>query len=132
MIKLINTILLTIFLVSCQGKSSASREIWIYTSLYKDTIAKLLPMLKKEFPEVDFKFYQAGSEEIAAKVNAEILTNNLKADVLISSDRFWYEELADNKALSPIPEDVWNKIPNDLRHPKVLCDFKPTSYGFML
>ena len=75
-------------------------------------------MLKEEFPDIDFKFYQAGSEEIAAKVNAEILTNNLKADVLISSDRFWYEELSDNKALSPIPDDVWEKIPNDLRHPK--------------
>ena len=118
MIRLINTILLTIFLSSCQGKNSASSEIWIYTSLYKDTIAKLLPMLKRKFPDVDFKFYQAGSEEIAAKVNAEILTNNLKADVLISSDRFWYEELADNKALNPVPEDVWRKIPNDLRHPK--------------
>ena len=70
------------------------------------------------FPNTKFKFYQAGSEEIAAKVNAEILTNNLQADVLISSDRFWYEELADNKALGNIPGDVFTQVPDQLRHPK--------------
>jgi len=76
------------------------------------------PILKKKFPEVKFKFYQAGSEEIASKVNAEILTNNLQADVLISSDRFWYEELADNKVLDTIPDEIFRKIPTELRHPK--------------
>ena len=74
--------------------SNNIKELWIYTSLYKDTIADLTPKLEKDFPGVKFRWYQAGSEEIAAKVNAEILASGAtKADILISSDRFWYEEM---------------------------------------
>ena len=89
------TLVLLITLLSCQDKSStsSSKTLWIYTSLYKDTINELTPELKKEFPGVEFKFFQAGSEEIATKVNAEMMSGNVQADVMISSDRFWYEEL---------------------------------------
>ena len=112
------TLLVTLFIFGCSNSTNNNKEIWVYTSLYKDTIAKLKPILNEKFPGVSFKFYQAGSEEIAAKVNAEILTNNLQADILISSDRFWYEELADNKALGEIPTDVFSKVPEQLKHPK--------------
>ena len=37
------------------------KSLWIYTSLYKDTIADLTPRLKKAFPEVKFNWFQAGS-----------------------------------------------------------------------
>ncbi len=80
--------------MGCTKKSSSQNESWIYTSLYKDTIANLEPLLKKDFPDTDFKFFQAGSEEVAAKVQAEDLSGSIKADILISSDRFWYEDLS--------------------------------------
>jgi iron(III) transport system substrate-binding protein len=90
-------LMMSIFLgTACQEKASSEKKqtLWIYTSLYKDTIADLTPKLEKDFPGVEFKWYQAGSEEIATKVHAEILSGNIQADVLISSDRFWYEEMA--------------------------------------
>lgn len=77
-------------LISC--KKPNENELWIYTSTYKDTIADIEPLLKKKFPDIEFKFYQAGSEEITAKINAEMLAGGTKADILIFSDRFWYEE----------------------------------------
>src|SRR5688572_7443427 len=85
-----------IFLGACTKSSSSDsgKVVWVYTSLYKDTIADMTPYLKKAFPDVEVKWFQAGSEEIAAKVNAEILSGNLQADLLLCSDRFWYEELA--------------------------------------
>ncbi len=89
-------VLLTIFFlssISCTNKSDKT-TVWIYTSLYKDTISKLTPLLEKDFPHVKFQFYQAGSEEVAAKVQAESLTGKIQADLLISSDRFWYEDLS--------------------------------------
>ena len=75
-------------------KSAEKQTLWVYTSLYKDTINRLKPMLAQDFPNVEFKWFQAGSEDIATKVNAEILSGRVQADVMISSDRFWYEELA--------------------------------------
>ncbi len=89
---------LLIFLVlSCQSQDP--REIWIYTSLYKDTIADVTPRLEKAFPGVKINWYQAGSEEIAAKVNTELIAGVPKADILISSERFWYQELSDSDRL---------------------------------
>lgn len=106
------------FLVGCT--SNHENEVWIYTSLYKDTISDIKPKLEKDFPEYTFHFYQAGSEEIAAKVNAEIIAGGTRADILISSDRFWYEELAREKFLHPFDKDKVKKMPAQLRHKKGL------------
>lgn len=98
--------------------AQAKTELWIYTSLYKDTISDIQPQLKKQFPEVQFNFYQAGSEEVAAKVNAEELAGGTKADVLISSDRFWYEDLAKQKKLMLYRAKGAEKIAPDLKNPE--------------
>ncbi|MDC1174907.1 extracellular solute-binding protein [Bacteriovoracaceae bacterium] len=106
-------------LFSCQkDDGKESNEIWIYTSMYKDTINDLTPRLKKQFPELDFKFYQAGSEDIAAKVNTESLAGGTKADILISSDRFWYEEMANQNRLHSYKNTSWSEIPETLKHGK--------------
>lgn len=81
-------------LLSGCTKKSDRPEIWIYTSVYKTVVADLEPKLKARFPEADFKFFQAGSEEVAAKVGAEELAGGTRADILIFSDRFWFEEMA--------------------------------------
>ena len=103
---------------SCTKKNG--KEVWVYTSLYKDTIADLEPLLKKDFPGIDVRFFQAGSEEIAAKVNAELIAGHLKADILISSDRFWYEEMADKNKLHAFNSEKLAKLPSDLKHPQGL------------
>lgn len=90
--------LLFLLVLSCQKQDE--NEVWIYTSLYKDTIADVTPMLEKEFPGVKINWYQAGSEEIAAKVNTELIAGVPKADIMISSERFWYQELADSGRLA--------------------------------
>lgn len=98
--------------------AQAKTELWIYTSLYKDTIADIQPQLEKKFPDIKFNFYQAGSEEVAAKVNAEELAGGTKADVLISSDRFWYEDLAKQKKLALYKAKAAEKISADLKNPE--------------
>lgn len=87
-------LLVLVFAVSfgC-NKKSEKEKVWIYTSLYKDTVNDLKTKMEKDFPNVDIQFYQAGSEEVAAKVQAEALAGKIQADILISSDRFWYEDM---------------------------------------
>ncbi len=98
-------IMSTFILLSC-NRNDEKKEIWIYTSLYKDTIADMNPKLEKLFPHLKINWYQAGSEEIAAKVNTELIAGVPKADILISSERFWYQELSDSGKLvswKPVP-----------------------------
>jgi len=83
-------ILATAFMLSgCTKK----KEIWIYTSLYKEVIAEMTPMLEKAVPGVKIQWYQGGSENIASKVSAELSAGKAKADLILTSDPFWYEEL---------------------------------------
>ena len=115
-------ILISLFLLAISGCSpekdnTNSKELWIYTSMYKDTISDLTPRLEKAFPGVKFRWYQAGSEDIATKVNAEILAGNLKADILISSDRFWYEEMASMKHLHSYRPKAGKSVADTLKHP---------------
>lgn len=107
--------LISAIAIACT-KVDPNKEIWIYTSLYKDTVADILPKLEQDFPGVNFHFYQAGSEEIAAKVNAEILAGGTKADILIASDRFWFEDLAKGGYLHPYKDARIELVPSELRN----------------
>jgi iron(III) transport system substrate-binding protein len=106
------------FFSACSKKEAEGKKVlWVYTSMYKDTITDLTPRLEKAFPDVEFKWYQAGSEDIAAKVNAEILSGNIQVDVLISSDRFWYEDMAAQGKLHAFTPVGTDKIDANLKHP---------------
>ena len=101
---------------SCTKKDEKTK-VWIYTSLYKDTIADIQPKLAAAFPDVDVQFYQAGSEEVAAKVQAENLSGKIQADILISSDRFWYEDMASQAKLTAYKPAGSEKVEDFFRHP---------------
>ncbi len=104
---------------SCTGKND-KQTFWIYTSLYKDTINDIQPQLEKEFPQVKFQFYQAGSEEVASKVQAELLAGKIQADMLISSDRFWYEDIAQKGLLLAYQSPMTAKVDAEFKHPESL------------
>ncbi len=116
-LELLTGLSLMLAFVGCQknGADSDSKELWIYTSLYKDTISDITPRLEKDFPGVKFNFYQAGSEEIATKVNAELISGQMKADVLISSDRFWYEEMGKTGKLHNYQSKNSAEVPKSLK-----------------
>lgn len=117
--KIILALTLVFLVLSCTKKDSKP-TFWIYTSIYKDAINDIQPRLEKAFPDVKFQFYQAGSEEVAAKVQAEMLAGKSQADMLISSDRFWYEELASKGSLVPYKVASEAQIPTDYKHPEGL------------
>ncbi len=115
--KIILSLSLPLMILSCT-KKDAKPTFWIYTSIYKDAINDIQPRLEKAFPEVKFQFYQAGSEEVAAKVQAEMLAGKAQADMLISSDRFWYEELASKGHLVPYKVASDAQLLADFKHPE--------------
>ncbi len=90
-ISVISIVILGIF-SGCIRKP-VGKSLWIYTSIYKDVVAELDPILKKQFPGVTFEWYQSGSENVATRVNAELTAGRSQADLILTSDPFWYEEL---------------------------------------
>ena len=113
------TVVLALVLTACT-KKDAKPEIWIYTSLYKDTVIDLQPKLEKQFPEYKINFFQAGSEEVAAKVNAEEIAGGTKADILIFSDRFYFEEMAKRGRFEKLTSPLVAQVPDSMKNPNGL------------
>lgn len=112
-------LLLLVFIVSFGCSKKAEKEkVWIYTSLYKDTVNDLKTKMAKDFPDIDVQFYQAGSEEVAAKVQAEALAGKIQADILISSDRFWYEDMAAKGTLLSYKPAGTEKVEEHFKNPQ--------------
>lgn len=104
-------------LFSC-GKSGPERvQVTIYASIYEDVIARLDKILDEQFPDIDVQWYQKGSEDVATKINAEIAAGGIKADLIMTSDPFWYEELKDGGHLLPYDSPAAAGVPESLKDP---------------
>ena len=79
--------------VAACGGSTDRATVTIYTSIYENVIAALDPVLADTFPDVSVRWFQRGSEEVAARLNSEIAAGRIGADLVMTSDPFWYEEL---------------------------------------
>jgi iron(III) transport system substrate-binding protein len=95
----------------------ARPELWIYTSVYREVIDRIAPRVQAALPEVALRWYKAGSEEVAARVTAELAAGACRADVLMTADVFWYENLAQEGHLARLPDDVIKPIPTRFRDP---------------
>ncbi len=81
--------------LSSVANAAPKKQLWVYTSVYKEFIAPIEAAFEAEHPDVDVQVFQAGSEKIQAKVEAEQLAKKLQVDVLMTSDPFWSTELED-------------------------------------
>jgi iron(III) transport system substrate-binding protein len=65
-------------------------EVWIYTSMYPAVIESFEALLREKLPEVEPRFYQAGSEKVAQRIEAEWAAGGSPACLVLTSDPFWY------------------------------------------
>lgn len=91
-------------------------ELWIYTSMYRHVVDAVEPKLQAALPGVTLRWFQAGSEKVNAKLEAEFAAGGTPCDVLITSDPFLYERFKE--------EQRWLRYvsPNSLRVPRRYVD----------
>lgn len=85
--------LLLSYAVATSAAVSATKEIWIYTSIYKEFIVPIQVAFEAKNPDYRLRVYQAGSEKIQAKVEAELSAKKSQADLLVISDPFYESNL---------------------------------------
>jgi iron(III) transport system substrate-binding protein len=108
---LIVSCFLPILFSGCSAKPKGP-HLTIYTSSYKEVLEIYKPELKKAFPELEIDWYQAGSEAVAARVLAEQRGDGVKADLLMTSDLFFYQELKKAGQLQPFSAANASKLPS--------------------
>jgi iron(III) transport system substrate-binding protein len=98
------------------ASSSPSGDVWIYTSMYRHVLDALDPVLKAELPQVQVHWFQAGSEKVASRLEAELSAGGTQADLLATSDPFLYARLKREGRL------LRYVSPSSLRTPRELMD----------
>lgn len=94
-----------------QGKTGGpTGKLMIYTSIYPDIIEQVKPALKKQFPNLEIQWFQAGTEKVMAKVAGEIEAKKIQADLLMVADPSYYLTLKESDLLlkydSPNRKDI--------------------------
>jgi iron(III) transport system substrate-binding protein len=109
-------LVLTCSSIACSDRGTR-QTVTIYTSIYENVIASLEPVLRETFPDIEVRFFQRGSEDVAARLNSEIAANKIGADLVMTSDPFWYEELKEAGHLLAYQSSRAAGIPPDLNDP---------------
>lgn len=69
-------------------------KVTIYTSMYREVIDQVDPLLEAALPGVQVEWLQAGSEKIATRLDAELSAGATPCDLVLTSDPLWYERSA--------------------------------------
>ncbi|EGO61735.1 ABC transporter substrate-binding protein [Acetonema longum] len=115
---LLITALLATVMAGCGGGKPAETPkskgpqgtVMIYTSIYPDIIELIKPEMKKQFPDLDVQWFQAGTEKVMAKIAGEIEAKKVQADLIMVADPSYYLTLKDQNLLlkydSPNRKDI--------------------------
>ncbi|MBI4924619.1 MAG: extracellular solute-binding protein [Bdellovibrio sp.] len=74
--------------------SVQKKQLWVYTSIYKEFAAPIKQAFEKQYPNIEVNIFQAGSEKIQTKIEAELLAKKTQADIVLVSDPFWPSTLS--------------------------------------
>ena len=102
-------------LLGSAGCGGPDEELVIYTSIYPQVIERMKPALAAEFPGVSFEWRQAGSEQLARKLSVELEAGGTRCDLLMTSDPFYYAQLAAAGHLATHDSPVTAEIPDGLK-----------------
>ncbi|MBI2896159.1 MAG: substrate-binding domain-containing protein [Deltaproteobacteria bacterium] len=81
------------------GGDDEPAEVWVYTSMYREVVTALEPILARELPRVRVRFFQAGSEKVRSRLEAELAAGSSRCDVLAISDPGAYATLKERGEL---------------------------------
>lgn len=108
--KLATAIFVLIIFVGCSNKSEDT--VWIYTSQPPDEVNVLAKVIKEKFPDIDVQWYaEGGSENVQARIAMENLSGGSKANIVNTSDVFWFEKMAKEGSWAEYKPAIDYKIP---------------------
>jgi iron(III) transport system substrate-binding protein len=125
----VRNIFLFLTLINGLTVFAETQTLWVYTSIYKEYASELEKAFEKKYPQIDVQIFQAGSEKLQAKIEAELLSQKPVADVVMVSDPVWGRDLAkrglvairkghkdfEDNYYSAMVLVVHNKVPKDKR-----------------
>jgi iron(III) transport system substrate-binding protein len=104
-------------LLLCASSCTLKRELWVYTNLPKEVIGEMVEPLEEAVPQADVKWYQSASETLEERLNSEMESGKVKADLVLSGDPLWYLAMKHKGQLLSYDSAAAREMPANLRDP---------------
>jgi iron(III) transport system substrate-binding protein len=102
--------LLIISLFGCNPSNNAHRVITLYTSVPVEIITEIETHFEEKHPRIDLQIFRAGTGEVMERVEKELATGQVGADLLLVADFTVAEDLKQRGVLlsyTPPQTDSW-------------------------
>lgn len=106
-------VLCAVLSVACSQKNE--NTVWVYTSMFPETIEFFKAALVKKFPDIKVEWYQNGSENIAAKIATEEMAGEVQANIILTADIFWFQQKVREGFFAPHHPDISYDMPVEFR-----------------
>lgn len=83
--------------------------------MFPETLTQFEKALKEKYPDINIKWFQNGSENINAKIALEQMSNDVKADLVVSADIFWFKKMADKGFFEPYKPNLGYEVPAEFQ-----------------
>jgi iron(III) transport system substrate-binding protein len=93
------------------------KETWIYASLPKDVVVEMAEPLEAAIPDADIRWYQSSIENIEARIASELASGKVKADIVLTGDPLWFEEMKKKGRLLAYESPAVKEMPAWLKDP---------------
>lgn len=113
MISFVMICMLALQMTACS--KSDENTVWVYTSMFPETIALYEAGLKAKYPNLKVRWFQNGSENVAAKIALEEVAGDIKADVVLTADIFWFHKKAAEGFWDPYEPKLDYEVPQAFR-----------------
>nr|WP_248930841.1 ABC transporter substrate-binding protein [Paenibacillus hamazuiensis] len=100
-----------------EASAPISGKLVFYTSQPEEDATKLTGAFNKKYPDVKVETFRSGTEEVAAKIQAENKAGKVQADVLLLADSVTFEGLKKQNLLLSYKSPQLDKIPKTLVDP---------------
>lgn len=108
--KLIILAVLIFIILGCTSKKN--NTVWIYSATPPDETNALAKAISEKFPGVDVQWYAGGgSENVQARIAMEEMSGQPKANIVMTSDLFWFEKMAKQGSFSEYKPAIDYKVP---------------------
>jgi iron(III) transport system substrate-binding protein len=96
------------------AEGAPSGELWVYTSAFPAVVDELEVLARQHLPQVSVRWFKAGSEKVASRIEGELAAGGIKCDVLAISDPFLVERYKREGLMLPYTSPAMLRLPRSL------------------
>jgi len=101
---------------NAEANDGGEETVHLYTSESQDQVSEMMNQFEKEHPDINVDVFRTGTEELIAKLEAEISSGEIKADMVWFADIDYFNTLAEEDQLEEYDAPNAEELDEDFKY----------------